>query len=345
MKAGFEQAGRHQGGGRERGRAADGHHAALRRPPRGRAARPQGGEERRQPAAGRSRGARGRTRRSAPTPREAVLRWERYGPFDAVGIEVRDGRRQAARLGREPLEARRDRGAARPRRRHPRRASTTCASRASRQGDVRCAARSHAKSTPTRCSSAGPTMPDPPVRVFVDAGAGHPRRHGRQRRSSRSRRACIARGTLAFSVNNQVKVESERRAQRRPQEGTDRELGGGRPPARLARGRGRRRTRRRPTAEHARGPRCRPGAGVTWISCHFVVASVVIPSSVMKPSTVMKKPLKRPQRAEHGHEVAGPLGAALGGLLAACRPAGCGCGRRTSRSSSRGRARRGSAPR
>ena len=71
------------------------------------------------------------------------------------------------------------------------------------------------------------------------------------------------------------------------------------------------------TAPTARTPSPTMSAwwGVTWISCHFVVASVVIPNSVMKPSTVMKKPLNSPSAPSMVTTLPGPLGAALGGLL------------------------------
>ena len=42
-------------------------------------------------------------------------------------------------------------------------------------------------------------------------------------------------------------------------------------------------------------PRVSACPGVTWISCHFAVFSLVIPNSVMYPSTAMKKPLNMPR--------------------------------------------------
>jgi len=67
-----------------------GNHRALPRPPRSRPARPQGGEERREPPPRRPRDA--AVGPGDPRGRQtAVLRWARYGPFDAVGIEVKDG--------------------------------------------------------------------------------------------------------------------------------------------------------------------------------------------------------------------------------------------------------------
>ena len=184
------------------------------------------------------------------------------------------------------------------------------------QGDVRLRLEIHGKiySDPLFERWAG--LPDPPVRVFVERGrATLVGTVGSD--VERVVAGMLARGTLAFAVNNQVKVEERRRAQGRPQEGHDRELGGGRPPARLRED--------APREEHdGAGHEEHEPHGVGLVGRHVDLvplggASVVIPSSVMVPSTVMKKPLKSHERAEHRHEVARPRSAALRCLL---RPVG-----------------------
>ncbi len=137
----------------------------------------------------------------------AVLRWERYGPFDAVGIEVEEG---VVRLSgwvetpfkRDEIEARLARVDA------IRDVHNDLRVQGFSQGDVRLRLQIHEKiyTDPLFVRWAG--LPDPPVRVFVDKGratlAGTV--------GSDVERVVVgmlARGTLAFAVNNQVKVEGE----------------------------------------------------------------------------------------------------------------------------------------
>ena len=187
-EGGIRAAGRRQGGGRERGGPADRDHAALRRPAGGRAAGPQGREERRQPAAGRSRGAPVRQgdprRRGEGGAAVGALRALRRGGHRGGG-----GRRPAVRLGRDPLEARRDRGAARPRGRHPRRAQRPARPGLLPGGRAPAPARSTRRSTAILSSSAGPVVP---TRRSGSSwrGAGSPSPARSAARSSRWRSAC-----------------------------------------------------------------------------------------------------------------------------------------------------------
>jgi osmotically-inducible protein OsmY len=137
----------------------------------------------------------------------AVLRWERYGPFDAVGIEVKDG---IVRLTgwvdspykRDEIEGRLARVDA------LRDVHNDLHVQGFSSGDVRLRQEIHRKiySDPLFERWAG--LPDPPVRVFVHRGrvtlAGTV---GSQ--VERTAVGMIARGTLAFTVTNEVKVEGE----------------------------------------------------------------------------------------------------------------------------------------
>jgi osmotically-inducible protein OsmY len=137
----------------------------------------------------------------------AVLRWERYGPFDAVGIEVEEG---VVRLSgwvetpfkRDEIEERLARVDA------IRDVHNDLRLQGFSQGDVRLRLQIHGKiyTDPLFVRWAG--LPDPPVRVFVERGratlAGTV--------GSNVERVVVgmlARGTLAFAVNNQVKVEDD----------------------------------------------------------------------------------------------------------------------------------------
>ena len=138
----------------------------------------------------------------------AVLRWERYGPFDAVAVEVTDG---AARLTgwvespfkRNEIEERLARVDA------IRDVLNDLRVQGFSQGDVRLRREIFQKiySDPLFERWAG--LPDPPVRVFVDRGrvtlAGTVGSEVEQVAVG-----MLARGTLAFTVNNQVKVEGDR---------------------------------------------------------------------------------------------------------------------------------------
>ena len=137
----------------------------------------------------------------------AVLRWERYGPFDAVGVEVRDG---VVSLGgwvespwkRGQIEERLTRVDG------IRDVVNNLRVQGFSAGDVSLRAEVFAKIYGDPLFERYANLVDPPVRVFVDRGrvtlvglvgsrleqvtVGH-----------------IARGTLAFSVTNLVEVESE----------------------------------------------------------------------------------------------------------------------------------------
>jgi osmotically-inducible protein OsmY len=137
----------------------------------------------------------------------AVLRWERYGPFDAVGIEVEEG---VVRLSgwvetpfkRAEVEERLARVDA------IRDVHNDLRVQGFSQGDVRLRLQIHEKiyTDPLFVRWAG--LPDPPVRVFVERGrATLAGTVGSD--MERVVAGMLARGTLAFAVNNQVKVEGE----------------------------------------------------------------------------------------------------------------------------------------
>jgi osmotically-inducible protein OsmY len=137
----------------------------------------------------------------------AVLRWERYGPFDAVGIEVKDG---TVRLDgwvetpfkRDEVEERlADVDAVRD-------VLNDLRVQGFSQGDVRLRREIHAKIYGDPLFERWRDVPDPPVRVYVNRGrvtlAGTVGSAVEQATAGH-----IARGTLAFAVDNQVKVEGE----------------------------------------------------------------------------------------------------------------------------------------
>jgi osmotically-inducible protein OsmY len=137
----------------------------------------------------------------------AVLRWERYGPFDAVGIEVEEG---VVRLsGWVETESKRDEIEARLARVDAiRDVHNDLRLQGFSQGDVALRLEIHGKiySDPLFERWAG--LPDPPVRVFVERGrATLVGTVGSD--VERVAVGMLARGTLAFAVNNQVKVEGE----------------------------------------------------------------------------------------------------------------------------------------
>jgi osmotically-inducible protein OsmY len=137
----------------------------------------------------------------------AVLRWERYGPFDAVGIEVKDG---TVRLDgwvetpfkRGEVEERVARVEA------VRDVLNDLRVQGFSQGDVRLRREIHAKIYGDPLFERWRDLPDPPVRVYVNRGrvtlAGTVGSAVEQAMAGH-----IARGTLAFAVDNQVKVEGE----------------------------------------------------------------------------------------------------------------------------------------
>ncbi len=137
----------------------------------------------------------------------AVLRWERYGPFDAVAIEVEDGTVRLTGWVESPFK--RDEVEERLARVDAiRDVLNDLRVQGFSQGDVRLRLEIHTKiySDPLFERWAG--LPDPPVRVYVSKGkvtlAGTV---GSE--VERVAAGMLARGTLAFAVNNQVQVEGE----------------------------------------------------------------------------------------------------------------------------------------
>jgi len=138
----------------------------------------------------------------------AVLRWERYGPFDAVAIDVEDG---AVKLTgwvespfkRDEIEERLARVDA------IRDVLNDLRVQGFSQGDQRLRREIHAKIYSDPLFERWRGYPDPPVRVYVDRGrvilAGTVGSAVEQVAAG-----MLARGTLAFTVNNQVKVEGDR---------------------------------------------------------------------------------------------------------------------------------------
>jgi osmotically-inducible protein OsmY len=137
----------------------------------------------------------------------AVLRWERYGPFDAVGIDVEDG---IVRLTgwvdtpskRAEIEARLARVDA------LRDVHNDLHVQGFSSGDVRLRQEIHRKIYADPLFERWAGLPDPPVRVFVYRGrvtlAGTVGSEVEQVAVG-----MIARGTLAFAVRNEVRVEGE----------------------------------------------------------------------------------------------------------------------------------------
>jgi len=138
----------------------------------------------------------------------AVLRWARYGAFDAVSVEVTDG--VAALQGwvdtplkkREvedllaPVEGLRD-------------VHNDLRVQGFSSGDRRLLEEIHGKIYADPIFERWAGLPDPPVRVFVDRG--HVTLAGTVgSRVEKVTADTIARATLAFSVNNQLVIESER---------------------------------------------------------------------------------------------------------------------------------------
>jgi osmotically-inducible protein OsmY len=138
---------------------------------------------------------------------KAVLRWERYGPFDAVGIEVRDGVVSLGGWVEDPWK----RGQIEERLTRIdgiRDVINNLRVQGFSGNDESLRREVHAKIYTDPLFERFASMVDPPVRVYVNRGrvtlvglvgskveqvtVGH-----------------IARGTLAFSVTNLVEVESE----------------------------------------------------------------------------------------------------------------------------------------
>ncbi len=137
----------------------------------------------------------------------AVLRWERYGPFDAVGVDVKDGTVKLSGWVENPfkrneveerlaqVEAVRD-------------VLNNLRVQGFSQNDVRLREEINSKIYSDPLFERWRDQPDPPVRVYVNRGrvtlAGTVGSAVEQ-----TAVGLIARGTLAFAVDNQVKVERE----------------------------------------------------------------------------------------------------------------------------------------
>jgi osmotically-inducible protein OsmY len=138
---------------------------------------------------------------------KAVLRWERYGPFDAVAIEVEDGTVRLTGWVENPFK--RDEVEERLARVDAiRDVLNDLRVQGFSQGDVRLRLEIHEKIYRDPLFERWADLPDPPVRVYVSKGkvtlAGTV---GSE--VERVAAGMLARGTLAFAVNNQVQVEGE----------------------------------------------------------------------------------------------------------------------------------------
>jgi len=138
---------------------------------------------------------------------KAVLRWDRYGPFDAVGIEVRDGVVSLGGFVEDPwkrgqIEERLTRIDA------IRDVINNLRVQGFSQNDVALRQEVFTKIYADPLFERYANLPDPPVRVYVERGrvtlvgmVGS--------RVEQVQVGHIARATLAFSVTNLVEVESE----------------------------------------------------------------------------------------------------------------------------------------
>jgi osmotically-inducible protein OsmY len=136
-----------------------------------------------------------------------VIRWERYGPFDAVGVEVTDG---VVRLSgwvesafkRDEVEERVARVDA------VLDVVNNLRVQGFSPGDASLRRQVYQRIYNDPLFERYASLPDPPVRVFVDRGrvtlAGTVNSAIEQ-----TTVGLIARGTLAFGVDNQVRVEGE----------------------------------------------------------------------------------------------------------------------------------------
>jgi osmotically-inducible protein OsmY len=138
----------------------------------------------------------------------AVLRWERYGPFDAVSIDVTDGTVKLSGWVENPfkraeIEERLARVDA------IRDVLNNLRVQGFSQGDARLRREIFDKIYTDALFERWAGDPDPPVRVFVDRGrvilAGTVGSEVEQVAVG-----MLARGTLAFTVSNQVRVEGDR---------------------------------------------------------------------------------------------------------------------------------------
>jgi osmotically-inducible protein OsmY len=137
-----------------------------------------------------------------------VLRWARYGAFDAVSVEVTDGVADLHGWVDAPLKKREVEDLLAPvdglRDVH-----NDLRLQGFSSGDRQLLREIHGKIYADPMFERWAGLPDPPVRVFVDRG--HVTLAGTVgSRVEKMTADAIARGTLAFSVNNQLAVESER---------------------------------------------------------------------------------------------------------------------------------------
>jgi osmotically-inducible protein OsmY len=138
----------------------------------------------------------------------AVLRWERYGPFDAVGIEVQEGTVRLTGWVESPFK----RSEVEERLAHVdavRDVLNDLHVQGFSQNDVSLRWQIHARIYSDPLFERWASLPDPPVRVYVNRGkvilAGTVGSAVEQTAAG-----LIARQTLAFAVDNQVKVEGEK---------------------------------------------------------------------------------------------------------------------------------------
>jgi osmotically-inducible protein OsmY len=137
----------------------------------------------------------------------AVLRWERYGPFDAVGIDVTDGVVRLTGWVDSPVK----RGEIEDRLARVdalRDVHNDLHVQGFSSGDVRLRREIHQKIYSDPLFERWANLPDPPVRVFVYRG--RVTLAGTVGTSlERTAAGLIAHGTLAFTVDNQVQVEGD----------------------------------------------------------------------------------------------------------------------------------------
>jgi len=138
---------------------------------------------------------------------KAVLRWERYGPFDAVAIEVQEGTIRLDGWVESPFK----RAEVVERLAHVdavRDVLNDLRVQGFSQGDIRLRREIHAKIYSDPLFERWADLPDPPVRVYVNRGrvtlAGTVGSTLEQTAAG-----LIAHGSLAFSVDNRVKVEGD----------------------------------------------------------------------------------------------------------------------------------------
>jgi osmotically-inducible protein OsmY len=138
----------------------------------------------------------------------AVLRWERYGPFDAVAIDVQEGTIRLSGWVEDPFK----RSEVEERLAHVdavRDVLNNLRVQGFSQSDVSLRLQIYSRIYSDPTFERWARLPDPPVRVYVNRGkvtlAGTVGSAVEQTVAG-----MIARQTLAFAVDNQVKVEGEK---------------------------------------------------------------------------------------------------------------------------------------